>query len=84
MAINIAIITTPEAAVKAQAAAQRKRPPRWPGWTWLRMPARCLWEYATDTIQASNSLEMMLAHQMGVAHTMAMKFAADAQDELCG
>ena len=39
---------------------------------------------AADTIQASNSLEKMLAHQMGVAHTMAMKFAADAQDELFG
>ena len=39
---------------------------------------------AADTIQASNSLEKMLAHQMGVAHTMAMKFAADAQDELLG
>jgi hypothetical protein len=37
---------------------------------------------AADTIQASNSLEKMLAHQMGVAHTMAMKFAADAPDEL--
>ena len=35
---------------------------------------------AADTIQASNSLEKML----GVAHTMAMKFAADAQDELFG
>jgi hypothetical protein len=40
---------------------------------------------AAETIQASNSLEKMLAHQMGVAHTMAMKicrrraraFAAD-------
>ncbi|HEY1877844.1 MAG TPA: hypothetical protein VGG66_10260 [Rhizomicrobium sp.] len=39
---------------------------------------------AAETIQASNSLEKMLAHQMGVAHTMAMKFAADAQDELFG
>ena len=39
---------------------------------------------AADTIQASNSLEKMLAHQMGVAHTMAMKFAANAQDELFG
>ena len=39
---------------------------------------------AAETIQASNSLEKMLAHQMGVAHTMAMKFAANAQDELLG
>jgi hypothetical protein len=34
---------------------------------------------AAETIQASNSLEKMLAHQMGVAHTMAMKFAVDAR-----
>lgn len=35
-----------------------------------------------DSIQAANSLERMLAHQLAAAHRMAMKFAADAQEEL--
>lgn len=37
---------------------------------------------AAETIQAANSLEKMLAHQMAVAHRMAMRFARRADEEL--
>ena len=35
-----------------------------------------------ETISAENSVERMLADQMAVAHKIAMRFAADAQEEL--
>src|SRR5438067_1309303 len=35
-----------------------------------------------DTIKARNSLEKMLAHQIGVAHSLAMKFAAKSEQLL--
>ena len=37
---------------------------------------------AAETIQAGNSLEKMLAHQMAVAHRLAMRFATQADEEL--
>lgn len=37
---------------------------------------------AAETIQADNSLEKMLAHEMAAAHAMAMRFAAKADNML--
>jgi hypothetical protein len=37
---------------------------------------------AAETIQAGNSLEKMLAHQMAAAHRLAMRFAGQADEEL--
>jgi hypothetical protein len=39
-----------------------------------------MWLDAAETIQAANSLEKMLAHQMAAAHSMAMKLQVEAHE----
>jgi len=38
----------------------------------------CTWSHAAETIQATNSLEKMRAHQMAAAHAMAMRLQVEA------